>query len=184
LAGQPITQEKARFLKQHEDEIMDMVSAGSFLDDIAETIDPTREHRIERTILSRFLTGKLRVKGGEGAETEEEARARGRRYQLVRMEWGESIVEQQAKKLFDEINDKMANLRKNQAEFAMKLAGIHNEKYREQKAQGPQINIGELHLQALRMVQRPALEPSPDEIVIEEPETFIEQHLRALKGEG
>lgn len=183
MAGQPITQEKARFLKQHEDEIMDMVSAGHFLDDIAETIDPTREHRIERTILSRFLSGKVRVKSGEHEETEEEARARGRRYQLVRMEWGDSIVEQQAKKLFDEVNDKMANLRKNQAEFAVRLAGIHNEKYREQKAQGPQINIGELHLQALQMVQRPALEPGQDEIVVEHP-TFVEQHLRALKGEG
>jgi hypothetical protein len=156
---QPLTQARVCYLEQFgEDEILDLVASGMFLDEIVARIDPRNTAGLTRPLVSKWLSGKLKrnvsLSDGTAPETPEQAKKRGEKYAAAKKLWADSIVETQAKKLFDESNDKMANLRKAQSEFALKLAGIHNHKYIPPPSSviGVQVNVaaGEKHLNALR----------------------------------
>jgi hypothetical protein len=112
---------------------------------------------ISKSVLSRWLSGKLK-RNVAPAETEEEAKARGLKYQEAKKHWAESIVEGQAKKLFDETNPMMANLRKAQSDFALRIAAIWDKRFQPPSsganvAVQVNVNNGEHHLNALRRRQ-------------------------------
>lgn len=162
--GQPITQERVCFLETAgEDLILEMVAEGNYLSDIAEKLDPGNTVGIEKTIISKWLSGKLKrnvpLKLADGTvlppETEEQAKARAHRHKEARELWAESVVEGASKKLMDENDGRLAILRKSQAEFALRIAAIFDKRFAEQKNQtnvAVQVNVesGEYHLDALR----------------------------------
>lgn len=183
--SQKITQQRVCYLETYgEENILELISTGLFLSDLVERIDPDGKVGISTSILSRWLSGKLKrnircsfdLPGIEGIteerepETAEQAAERGKRYKEARTNWSEAIVEKQAKRLFEEDGDKMANLRKAQAEFALKIAAVHDKRYAEQKGANVavQVNVGsgEYHLNALRkrVVQSRISEPETKEL--------------------
>lgn len=156
---QPLTQARVCYLEQFgEDAVLDLVASGLFLDEIIERIDPRNTVGLTRPLLSKWLSGSLKrnvaLSDGTPAETKERAQERAKKYAAAKKLWSDSIVEKQAKNLFDEKDGKMANLRKAQSEFALKLAGIHNHAYIPPPSSvvGVQVNVssGERHLNALR----------------------------------
>jgi hypothetical protein len=173
VASQPITQAKIRYLKYTvgEERLLDLVGQGKLLDEIAEEVDPAGLEGINSNIITRFLSGLTLDKTGPEPDTEVEAKQRRVRYKEARRLWAEALVEQAGGKLMREGNDRMANLRRAQADWALKVAGVHNEDYKPPSAQvniGVQVGVGQLHLDALRL--RRVEIADAEVLAVEEPE--------------
>lgn len=172
--AQEITQTRVQFLETvGEDKVLEMVAEGQYLDDIARFLDPDARVGISKSVLSRWLSGKLK-RNVAPAETEEEAKARGAKYTEAKKHWAEAIVEGQAKKLFDEENPMMANLRKAQSDFALRIAAIWDKRFQPPSsganvAVQVNVNNGEHHLNALRRRQVVVVKPTPVETLLDDP---------------
>ena len=168
---QPITQARVSKLEVFGlDTILDMVREGAFLSEIAERLSAVVNDDISKSLLSRWLSGNLRRNvplGDQPAETKQQATARGLAYASARKDWADSYVEREAQKLRDEEDDKRANLRRAQAEFALKLAGIFDRKYQQATSSTKvevNVGIGDAHLTAL-MRRRVAPLPVEQEVL-------------------
>lgn len=167
--AQPVTQQRICYLEQlGEDYLIEMIAEGLYLSDVVERIDPGEKVGITKSFLSQWFQGKQKrnitwtfEKTGlevgtetRPPETAEQAAERGRKYALARESWAENVVEKAGRKLMEEDNDKLANLRKAQTEFAFRIASIFDKRYAAQAANqvNVQVNVqtGEEHLNALR----------------------------------
>lgn len=170
--ARPVMQQRICFLEQvGHDYICELIGEGMYLSDVIERIDPGEKVGITKSFLSQYMQGKLKrnipwkfekvgLDAGEElrpAETNEQAIERGKAYAIARESWSESIVEMAGKRMMEEDNDKMANLRKAQTEYAFRIAGIFDKRYAEQNKNqvNVQVNVltGEEHLNALRRRQ-------------------------------
>ena len=163
------TQRKITDLESCEEQILRAIADGKFSEEVIAEIDPLGRLDITPALLKLWLTGQIRrtvpasfeVPGIEGRtedrepETEAQAQARAERYARAMTLFASSLVERAGKGLLTEKSSKRAGLRKAQADFALKLAGVHNPKYADKPQVAVQVNVdsGQAHLDALRRRQ-------------------------------
>lgn len=185
-----IIQQRICFLEAiGEEYLMELVAEGAYLDDIVRRIDPMGKVGVTKNLLTRWLSGKVRrevewefdVPGIGGAterrapETIDESRERGLRYDEARQAWALATVENAGKRLMEETDEKQATLRKVQAEFALRLAGVWDKRFAQQSGTqvAVQVNMqsGEDHMNALRRREMPSLATRHREAAFPEPDT-------------
>lgn len=162
----PVQQARVAFLETvGEDVILGWIADGLYLSDIVERLDPAGKIGLSKAHLSLWLNGKWKrntpMPDPENPgkmlppETKEDAARRAAKHKSVRETWAEIQVDHSTRVLMNEESGALANLRRAQAEFALKIAGIFNARYKaEAKNQlnvAVQVNAGELHLDALRL---------------------------------
>jgi hypothetical protein len=156
MPGMPITRASIEVIAAYGlDRILDRIANGEPLVKIAPEVG------VSRPLLNGFLTGKIQVQGEPTAARDQRVEA----YQDAKKMAAQSMVEDAGVMLDEEKDFRMAQLAKSRAEHRRWQAERLDRDQFGQPKQEIQVNIGVLHLDALRQRVIGTI-PAADEIVV------------------